>query len=107
MFRIRYAAREVVDARGDRAPIQRAAIRRDTFARFENIDHAVMQAVNDLHHNKIVLGIEDEKSGKVVVDSIVLHVKLQEARDRMALLEAKGLGSKRARQVAIREVKRG
>jgi hypothetical protein len=107
MFRIRYAARVVVDARGDDAPIKRAAIRQDTFARFADIDHAVMQAVNDLHHDKIVLGIEDEKSGKVVVDSIVLHVKLGQARERMRLMEAQGFGPKRARQLAVREVRRG
>jgi len=106
VFRIRYAPRFLVDSRGDKAPIRSYQQTEDTFARHAKRDAAFRQAVSDLHHGKIVLGIETESKGKVVVDAIVLHVALEKAREEMRILRARGVGEKVARQIAIRELKR-
>ncbi len=109
MFRIRYAARLVVDARPD-APIRAHRQKQDSFSYYDSLVHAFRQAVNDLHHGRIVLGIEELRPNgevkRVAVDAVALHAGLARARAEIERLEGQGFGPKRARQIAMRALKR-
>lgn len=103
MYRIHYASRLVVDARptDDPSNIIRAANIKDTYARYENIEDAYRQAVNDMFHGKVVLGIEDEADDCKVV---ITAQKLTAAAEKMA--KELGPNFKRSeRQQFARELK--
>jgi hypothetical protein len=105
MFRIRYARRVVTDARPKDDPdnVFVAAEIPETFAEFERIEDAYRQAISDLHHGKIVLGVEDEK-GHVEFDAKALHVGLAKARKQMEAHQEGGRGPKAARQLTMRDL---
>jgi catechol 2,3-dioxygenase-like lactoylglutathione lyase family enzyme len=118
MYCIRYASRVVSDPRPD-AAIRTARIKKSV-AWYEELNDAFRQAVTDTYFGKTVLGMEQHKTqpnmlneygvippGKVVVDAVSLHAAAEKFKNAVEMHEAAGMGSKRARQAAIREVKRG
>lgn len=107
MYRIMYASRLVTDARepDDPTNIVRSAKINETFARYDNLDDAVRQAVNDLHFGKIVLGIDDEATGKIEVTVEDLTGHLANAQKKIDKEINRGFSPRAARRVVLRELK--
>lgn len=104
-FCIRYADRVVVDARPKDDPENTIQVAKmgEYVSWYDRAEDAYRQAVNDLYHGKMVLGIEDV-NGKVVIDVKELHAGLVKAQKEMEKEIARGFGPKAARQVVIREL---
>lgn len=106
MYRIHYAERGVTDARPKDDPdnIFVAAEIPESFAYYTHKIDAFRQAVNDLYHGKIVLGVESKRGG-IVFTVQELTAALARAQKEIAKFEARGFGPKASRQVVMRELK--
>jgi hypothetical protein len=105
MYRIRYASRLVQSSQGPEVvagEIVPAARVKETFSRYDNLDDAYRQAVNDLYHGKIVLGIENEETGDVEINAETLHIGVATATEQIRRMEADDFPSKLARQLVMR-----
>lgn len=86
MFRIHYASRLVTDARpaGDPGVIVRSTKINDTFSRYDNLEDAYRQAVNDMFYGKVVLGIEDENQDcKVVITAQQITAEVEKMNNEL------------------------
>jgi hypothetical protein len=107
MYRIVYASRLVTDARepDDPTNIFRSAVIKQSYARYDSLDDAVRQALSDLHYGKVVLGIDDEQTGAMIVPVDELTGHLAAAEKKIEKEIARGFPPRAARRVVLRELK--
>jgi hypothetical protein len=107
MYRIMYASRLVTDARetDDPSNIIRSQQVKQSYARYDSLDDAVRQAINDLYFGKVVLGIDEEESGKIVLSVEELTATLAKAESSIEKEVKRGFSARAARRVVLRELK--